>query len=225
MFFDMSIVDCSVNYQIFCKAKEKEEAKGDEADMKKVAFPQYDTDDETFKEIVKTMAMSTTCFFDYKPSADEVYARIAKEMKINVKKVPKPELKGDEGYEEHEQMVNTMIEEEKKMNFIKRNTEGDASETGLIKFIQPVLMKLYGGDYEDGIVDIRNRFPIINTGDGSDKKEAQIPFSSDIKFNMINRDMNTEIRDPENFEDNITVYTKGAPEKVLVRCTKIRVKG
>ena len=224
MFFDMNITDCSVNYQIFCKAKEKEEGKGDDADLKKVTFPKYDIHDESFKEIVKTMAMSTNCFFAYQPPTEEVRARIAKETKRNIKKIPKDPQVGEDGYEEQQEMKNTMVQEEKEMNFIKRSTEGDASETGLIKFIQPILMKQYGGDYEEGIDDIRAEFPIVYTGDGSDKKGAEIPFSSDIKFNMIIRDSNTKIREPENKEDNICVYTKGAPEKVLVRCTKIRVK-
>jgi len=41
-----------------------------------------------------------------------------------------------------------MIEEEKALRFIKRNTKGDASETGLIRFVTPILMKAYGGPIE-----------------------------------------------------------------------------
>jgi len=54
--------------------------------------------------------------------------------------------------------------EEAKNNYIKRATEGDASETGLIKFAQPLLMKLYGGEYEDGLTDIRKSFPPVKIG-------------------------------------------------------------
>jgi magnesium-transporting ATPase (P-type) len=57
-----------------------------------------------------------------------------------------------------------MIDEELKKPFFKRKTEGDASETGLIKFIQPLLMKEFGGEYSDGLNGIRNAFPIIRYG-------------------------------------------------------------
>lgn len=52
-----------------------------------------------------------------------------------------------------------------------------------------------------------------------------IPFSSEIKFNMILRDMNTAERKPTKAEDNLTIYLKGAPDKVWCRCSKIRVNG
>lgn len=57
-----------------------------------------------------------------------------------------------------------MIEEESQMNYIKRAVKGDASETGLVKFSQPVLMSEYGGEYEDGLNDIRKAFPCVKTG-------------------------------------------------------------
>lgn len=38
---------------------------------------------------------------------------------------------------------------------MKRNVEGDASETGLVKFAMPALMTQYGGDYKDGLNSIR----------------------------------------------------------------------
>lgn len=62
-------------------------------------------------------------------------------------------------------------------------------------------------------------------GDEGEKNKALIPFSSEIKFNMIIRDMNEKIREPTNAQDNISVFLKGAPEKVICRCSKILVKG
>lgn len=87
-----------------------------------------------------------------------------------------------------------MIEQEAAMNYIKRNVEGDASETGLVKFTQPVLMTKYGGEYENGIETCRAAFPIVKSGEGEDKNPAMIPFSSEIKFNLIIRDNNPKIR-------------------------------
>jgi len=52
-----------------------------------------------------------------------------------------------------------------------------------------------------------------------------IPFSSDIKFNLIIRDMNKNEKNPSSKEDNLCVFMKGAPERVLGRCTKILVDG
>lgn len=118
-----------------------------------------------------------------------------------------------------------MIEEESQMNFIKRAVKGDASETGLVKFSQPVLMSEYGGEHEDGLNDIRKAFPCVKTGLDDDIKDGEIPFSSDIKFNLLIRDANKEVREPENKDDNITVYIKGAPEKILNRCSKIMQNG
>jgi len=52
-----------------------------------------------------------------------------------------------------------------------------------------------------------------------------IPFSSDIKFNLIVRNMKPENKNPENSEQNMWVFLKGAPERVLGRCSTILVDG
>jgi magnesium-transporting ATPase (P-type) len=46
-----------------------------------------------------------------------------------------------------------------------------------------------------------------------------IPFSSDIKFNLQIRDMNTLVRHPTTAADNMYVFLKGAPERVVNRCS------
>lgn len=51
-----------------------------------------------------------------------------------------------------------------------------------------------------------------------------IPFSSTIKFNCMIRDMNPAVPVANNTEDNMTLFLKGAPEKVLKRVGKIMVK-
>ena len=76
--------------------------------------------------------------------------------------------------------------------------QGDASETGLLKFIQPLLLKTYGGEYDNGLDEIRSAHPEMLVGDEGEKNKALIPFSSEIKFNMIIRDMNEKIREPTN---------------------------
>ena len=106
-------------------------------------------------------------------------------------------------------------------NFIQRKVEGDASETGLVKFVQPILDKRYGGEYDDGLNEIRSRYPIMRVGENT----AVIPFSSDIKFNLIIRDLNTLESRPRHASDNMAVFLKGAPERVLNRCSTILVDG
>jgi magnesium-transporting ATPase (P-type) len=63
----------------------------------------------------------------------------------------------------------------------------------------------------------------VRFGDGG--KLGLIPFSSEIKFNCIIRDANPEVAEPNKKEDNITVFLKGAPDRVIQRCTKVLVRG
>jgi len=52
-----------------------------------------------------------------------------------------------------------------------------------------------------------------------------IPFSSEIKFNLFIRDMNAATKNPQSADDNLYVIMKGAPERILNRCSKILVRG
>lgn len=74
----------------------------------------------------------------------------------------------------------------------------------------------------DGLEGVRNAYPIAPDVVGD---PSIIPFSSDIKFNLIIRDMNPVEKNPTKKEDNMCVFMKGAPERVLGRCTKILVDG
>lgn len=107
-----------------------------------------------------------------------------------------------------------MIAIEEKKAFIKRATEGDASETGLIKFVQPLMMEnCYA---QGGIKGYRESHPLVL----DDKKQPiQIPFNSNNKFNVLVRDMNPKQTNPTSIHDNMTVYLKGAPERVVNRCS------
>ena len=176
--------------------------------------------------MVKTIALSTTSFFQFTPDVDTIRDRVSKcsKYKSNSEEMKKLEP-GSEVEEIYNREKALMIAEEGQMNYIKRAVKGDASETGLVKFSQPVLMKEYGGKYADGLNDIRADFPACKTGPSDDMKDAEIPFSSDIKFNLLIRDANQEVRSPETPEDNITVYIKGAPEKILNRCSHILENG
>jgi sodium/potassium-transporting ATPase subunit alpha len=102
---------------------------------------------------------------------------------------------------------------EENMLYIHRHCKGDASETGLVQFAQGVM----------DLDETRGKFPTHICKDSKGKEaECLIPFSSDIKFNLFIRNM-TSCDDPKN--NNLTVYMKGAPERILVRCSKILVGG
>lgn len=71
----------------------------------------------------------------------------------------------------------------------------------------------------------RNEYPVFTFDVEGTVNEVQIPFSSEIKFNLAVRDMMKSNKNPNNKEDNLMVVLKGAPERVLNRCNKILIRG
>jgi sodium/potassium-transporting ATPase subunit alpha len=85
---------------------------------------------------------------------------------------------------------------------LQRKTIGDASESALLKFVDPI----YGPG--NNTIEVRERNP----------KLAEIPFNSTNKYQLS---IHTDEKDSKN---PIMVF-KGAPERVLDRCTKILIDG
>ena len=197
----------------------KEVAKKEDGDVKKVKDVSYDPKEFHMKTLVQAIGLTTTSYFSYNPTEDSVRSAYIKKHKLKDSDVPEESEKQSETLKtklaDHKEQ---MIKDELDSYFIKRNVEGDASETGLVKFAMPILMTKYGGDYEDGLDGIRKAFPVVKVGDNQD---AIIPFNSSIKFNALIRDMNPSERKPATKEDNITMFMKGAPERVLERCQSI----
>ena len=99
----------------------------------------------------------------------------------------------------------------------------DADETALIQFVQPLLMKGDNGCfcYMDGLKFFRDSQPILVDEDDT---KAMIPFSSDIKLNLIIRRMKPikeHWYDPWKEEENTWMFIKGAPEIIFDHCSKI----
>lgn len=173
-----------------------------------------------FKTLVNAIALSTTSIFNYNPTDDAVRSGYIKENGLDENDVgATADKQSDKIKTELRAYKEKMIENESKAYYIKRNVEGDASETGLVKFAQPILMTKYGGEYETGLEGCRANHPPCLVG--SDNSQAMIPFSSAIKFNAIIRDMKPGVKKPTTAEDNITVFMKGAPERVLARCQTV----
>jgi sodium/potassium-transporting ATPase subunit alpha len=84
-------------------------------------------------------------------------------------------------------------------------TTGDASESGLIKFFQPI----------SDITKMRNQFPVTKDFEG---KECRLPFNSTNKYAYSINDFET----PDSY---YCIFTKGAPERIWKLCTNIDVRG
>jgi magnesium-transporting ATPase (P-type) len=73
------------------------------------------------------------------------------------------------------------------------------------------------------IESTRAQYPIATFEVEGTVNEVQIPFSSEIKFNLLVRDMMKSNKNPNSPAENMMVILKGAPERVLNRCNKILI--
>jgi len=198
MFFNRKTVDCSTNYQAYERNLKLE--KPDDK-MK----PDYELSDAGFQALVQAVVLGTYTIFDYNPSNDE-----AKQLYGRLRKVAVASLEGKDLDEaDAREMKQRLKCAEEKLLYIHRHCKGDASETGLVQFSQAI----------QDLQATRGKFPthVYNSSAGK-ATECLIPFSSDIKFNAFIRDMSAS-------GGNLQVVLKGAPERVLNRCTKILLEG
>lgn len=87
------------------------------------------------------------------------------------------------------------------MLFLDMPTTGDASESGLIKFFQPI----------EDINVLRDRYPVVRDAEG---KECRLPFNSTNKYAF-------SVNYYEREDSHFCVFMKGAPERIWERCTFI----
>jgi len=231
MFYNKNVLDAGVNYQIFVNQLAREEAKGDQKNLKAVAYPMYDPKtDSGFEALIKSVALSTTSTFGFEPKNGDIIRHLAKSKGKNVKSFPEQIDAESEHWGDFSESRQALIDLENEKPYMKKQVMGDASETGLVRFIQPLLMKEYAYDC-NGLDGIRNTYPMFTSVENVEEdgkiiqkqKEIVIPFNSGIKFNMITRDMS---RGPkiDNYA-NLSIYLKGAPDKVFTRCSKVLING
>ena len=91
------------------------------------------------------------------------------------------------------------------MPFYEKPVSGDASETAIVKFFQPI----------EDILVTRARFPIGEQKDGS---ASIVPFNSAHKFTF-------KVVKCKTADSDWCVFLKGAPERVWDKCTKVLHKG
>jgi hypothetical protein len=65
MFYDLKTVNCSVNWEIMKRLTKIEEDKKENGNVGGVEKPAYDVEDQAFRTLVDTIALSTTSFFSY----------------------------------------------------------------------------------------------------------------------------------------------------------------
>jgi len=170
----------------------------------------YNPKDPGFLSLVNAIVLGTYTIFNYDPSDDE-----AKQLYARVKSIPVTSLENTPlTPAENKEMKARLKTAEENMLYTLRHCKGDASETGLVQFAQGVM----------DLDETRAKYPThIVTTDSGKELECLIPFSSDIKFNMFIRDTS---KSTENGPDpNLSSYLKGAPERVLNRCSKILING
>ena len=199
MYVNRQTLDVGVNWQSHLKNQAR--PKPDEN-----IVPGYDSNDSAFKDLVKAIVLSTSTYFAYEPTTEDakkLYARVRGMAVADVD--DKTMSPADE-----DEMKARLRIAEGGLNYVNRFCKGDASETGLVQFAQPLL----------DLDATRADFPTHSyTPAGSTNEvDCAIPFSSDQKFNLFIRNMAKDGK-------HLRVYLKGAPERVITRCSKILVDG
>ena len=233
IYLDRQVSNCEVNMETFRKEFAAETEKGKDGRPDSVKKPEYSQDDTLFMTLVQTLALSTMTTFHFEPQPEVIrdfYNRQCK--KAGTKPMTMPEdLKtviDSPAAAVYEQAKADMIQNEKDVRFLKRQTKGDASETGIVRWLTPILMKEYGGPLdmsdssckqENALEQMRANYPTL---EDADQNPVMIPFNSAIKFNLLIRDMSEGKERTKT--NNVNVFLKGAPEKVLRRCTKMLIK-
>lgn len=156
------------------------------------------------------MALGSKATFQYNPTDDDIVTYCKKKGKMPnrarnqsmIDVLPK---------EAKAEAIHALVEAEKTHPIQDRIVLGDASETGVVKFVEPIM----------NLDDTRRKYPVHTYTDKSNGQlvDCSIPFNSEIKFNMFIRNMSAD----NNGE--LMVVMKGAPERILSRCSKILVRG
>lgn len=113
-------------------------------------------------------------------------------------------------------MKARLVAAEARLLNTQRVCQGDASETGLVQFAQSVM----------DLDDTRKARPVHVFKSAAGKEtEAKIPFNSEWKFNLFIRDMAPGNQNPSSADENLCLFMKGAPERMIARCSKVLIKG
>jgi len=198
MFYNRRTVDCSLNYQAHLKNQALPKP-----DEKMIC--EYSLQDPGFMALVEAVVLGTYTIFSYEPTEDEMKQLLARIKKVGVASLEHYKLTAAE----EKEMRDRLIKAESQLLVIHRRCKGDASETGLVQFANAVM----------NLDTTRAASPTwVYKNDAGKDTEVIIPFNSEFKFNLFVRDLGAE-------KGGLTVFMKGAPERILTRCDKILLEG
>jgi hypothetical protein len=136
--------------------------------MKKVRKPEYDLNSLGFQTMCNTIALSTVAKFEYVPDINILKKLYAKNAGIPFKDITSPELWETKATDAERAGIKAegekLQKEEDKKNWNDQATKGDASETGLIKFVQPLFLKAenkHEAFFTEGIEAYRAKYPVL----------------------------------------------------------------
>jgi magnesium-transporting ATPase (P-type) len=175
LFLNRKVVNAEVNLEIFKKEFEAETAKGTNGRPEQVKAPEYDSTDKLLLNMMYCLALATTTTFNFEPEDDVVvdyHRRMAKKNGTAVTFYPTKVVINEFNEQQKgsfQEAKRGMEIEEKQRNFMKRLTKGDASETGIVRFLTPILMDKYGGpivveknnaEIDNALDQIRKNYPV-----------------------------------------------------------------
>lgn len=172
---------------------------------------------------MQALCLGTKASFSYEPTVDEMRKHLALKDGHKANHYKDKHLT----QEEKEEAYKALVLAEESESISNRKTAGDASESGLVKFYENIFSDIPGrAESVTKLDSYRKKYPTFSYSSPDGKPvECLIPFSSEIKFNMFIRDLNHENENPSSSEDNLMVVMKGAPERILSRCSKILING
>lgn len=170
--------------------------KGDNREKKGNNFDYaYNPADDHFDQLRQCAVMNSTAVFT-NAIPDKEISKISKFKDTNPEKYAKELKKLEDGW----------AEKLKTMPFYERIVIGDASETALIKFFQPI----------EDIVETRDSMKLASQ---FDKSPAMIGFNSAYKFALNVYELKG------NDEYSHVIWMKGAPERVWKKCNYVYSNG
>jgi hypothetical protein len=106
--------------------------------------------DKNFKEMIKLMALGSKANFSYNPTDDEIVEEYKKTNSLSHKK-GEPAIEGIPK-DKREQIKRQLIDDENKKPLQEKKVAGDASETGVVKFVQGI----------QDLEETRSKYPVYS---------------------------------------------------------------
>src|SRR5690606_9871912 len=95
----------------------------------------YNVNDPGFQALVQSITLGSKATFGYQPAKEEILKYVAKKNKVRIGSLVYERI----SEEDIKHATEALIAAEKLLPIQSRKTEGDASESGLIKFVEPLV--------------------------------------------------------------------------------------